>query len=66
MEPTGVTFRSATMADLPDCNRIWREGIDAYLQPMGFPPLPTDNPGLRRLHEHTLSTDPGRFMVAVS
>ena len=59
-----MTFRSAGAADLPDCNRIWREGIDAYLQPMGFPPLPTDNPGLRRLHEHTLATDPGRFMVA--
>jgi GNAT superfamily N-acetyltransferase len=31
---------------------------------MGFPPLPLDNPGLRRLHEHTLATDPSRFMVA--
>jgi GNAT superfamily N-acetyltransferase len=31
---------------------------------MGFPPLPTDNPGLRRLHGHTLATDPARFMVA--
>lgn len=63
-EPAGVTFRPADAADLPDCNRIWREGIDAYLQPMGFPLLPTDNPGLRRLHEHTLRTDPRRFMVA--
>jgi GNAT superfamily N-acetyltransferase len=63
-EPAGVAIRPAVTADLADCNRIWREGIDAYLQPMGFPPLPTDNPGLRRLHEHTLSTDPGRFMVA--
>jgi GNAT superfamily N-acetyltransferase len=64
LEPAGVAFRAAVTADLPDCNRIWREGIDAYLQPMGFPPLPTDNPGLRRLHEHTLATDPRRFMVA--
>ena len=62
--PAGVTFRPAGPDDLPDCNRIWREGIDAYLQPMGFPPLPTDNPGLRRLHEHTLATDPRGFMVA--
>jgi GNAT superfamily N-acetyltransferase len=59
-----VTFRPAVAADLPECNRIWRDGIDAYLQPMGLPPLPTDNPGLGRLHEHTLSTDPGRFVVA--
>lgn len=64
VEPRGVAFRPAGPDDLPDCNRIWREGIDAYLQPMGFPPLPADNPGLRRLHEHTLATDPARFMVA--
>jgi len=60
----GVSFRTGTEADLPECNRIWREGIDAYLLPMGFPPLPTDNPGLRRLHAHTLATDPTRFVVA--
>ena len=60
----GITFRPGADADLPECNRIWREGIDAYLQPMGFPPLPTDNPGLRRLHAHTLATDPSRFVVA--
>jgi GNAT superfamily N-acetyltransferase len=60
----GITFRPGADADLPECNRIWREGIDAYLRPMGFPPLPTDNPGLRRLHAHTLATDPSRFVVA--
>ena len=59
-----ISFRYATSDDLPEANRIWREGIDAYLQPMGFPPLPTDNPGLRRLHAHTLATDPERFVVA--
>lgn len=60
----GISFRPGTERDLPECNRIWREGIDAYLLPMGFPPLPTDNPGLRRLHAHTLATDPTRFAVA--
>ena len=60
----GITVRPATEADLPETNRLWRESIDAYLAPMGFPPLPTDNPGLRRLHTHTLATDPGRFLVA--
>ena len=60
----GLTFRPATPNDLSDCNRIWRAGIDAYLQPMGFPALPEDNPGVRRLHTHTLATDPNRFMVA--
>jgi GNAT superfamily N-acetyltransferase len=62
--PASITFRAGTHDDLPECNRIWREGIDAYLLPMGFPPLPTDNPGLRRLHAHTLATDAGRFVVA--
>ena len=63
-EPPGIDFRPATEADLPETNRLWRESIDAYLQPMGFPPLPSDNPGLRRLHGHTLATDPARFMIA--
>ena len=62
--PPTISFRTGTERDLPECNRIWREGIDAYLLPMGFPPLPTDNPGLRRLHAHTLATDPKRFVVA--
>jgi GNAT superfamily N-acetyltransferase len=60
----GIEIRPAALADLPDCHRIWREGIDAYLRPMGFPPLQVDNPGVRRLHDHTLRTDPRRFMVA--
>jgi len=60
----GISFRPGRLDDLPACNRIWREGIDAYLLPLGLPPLPTDNPSLRRLHEHTLATDPARFVVA--
>lgn len=60
----GIEMRPAVEADLPDCHGIWRDGIDAYLRPMGFPPLQTDNPGLRRLHDHTLATDPTRFLVA--
>ena len=62
--PGEITFRVGTERDLPECNRIWRESIDHYLLPMGFPPLPRDNPSLRRLHAHTLATDPSRFVVA--
>jgi len=62
--PVGISFRPGRAEDLPECNRIWREGIDAYIVPMGQLPLPTDNPSLRRLHAHTLATDPSRFMVA--
>jgi GNAT superfamily N-acetyltransferase len=60
----GITFRPALEVDLPECHRVWREAIDAYQARMAFPPMPEDNPGLRRLHRHALATDPSRFMVA--
>ena len=60
----GVTFRYATEADLPECSRIHRIGIDDYTMRMAFPPLPVENPGLVRLHAHTLASDPTRFQVA--
>jgi GNAT superfamily N-acetyltransferase len=59
-----VTFRYATEADLPECSRIHRIGIDDYTMRMAFPPLPVENPGLVRLHAHTLASDPTRFQVA--
>jgi GNAT superfamily N-acetyltransferase len=60
----GITFRYATEADLPECSRIHRVGIDDYLGRMAFPPMPVENPGLLRLHAHTLASDPTRFQVA--
>jgi GNAT superfamily N-acetyltransferase len=60
----GLTFRNATEVDLPDCSRLHRIAIDAYTMRMGFPPSPPENPGLLRLHAHTLATDPPRFQVA--
>lgn len=60
----GITFRYAAEADLPDCGRIHRIGIDDYMQRLGFPPSPGDNQNLLRLHAHTLGTDPARFQVA--
>ena len=62
--PVGMRYRPATVADLPDCERVWREGLDGYLGRLGFPDVPLENPGLRRLHAHTLATDPDRFWVA--
>lgn len=59
-----IAFRPAVEADLLDCHRIWRDALDAYLGRLGFPKLPEDNPGVRRLHAHALGTDPRRFMVA--
>jgi GNAT superfamily N-acetyltransferase len=60
----GITFRPAAEADLLDCHRVWRDAIDVYQARMGIPPMPEDNPGLRRLHRHAQATDPARFMVA--
>ncbi|HET6639416.1 MAG TPA: GNAT family N-acetyltransferase [Gemmatimonadota bacterium] len=60
----GISFRHATEADLPECSRIHRIGIDDYITRMAFPPLPVENPGLLRLHAHTLASDPARFQVA--
>lgn len=59
-----IRYRPATAADLPDCERVWREGLDGYLGRLGFPDVALENPGLRRLHAHTLATDPDRFWVA--
>ena len=61
---SGITFRYATDDDLPECGRIHQEGIDGYLVPMGFPPLPRENQSLLRLHAHTRATSPERFIVA--
>jgi GNAT superfamily N-acetyltransferase len=61
----GIALRRATEADLPDCERIWRDGLNEYLRRLNQVEIPADNPGLRRLHAHTLATDPDRFLVAV-
>jgi GNAT superfamily N-acetyltransferase len=60
----GITFRLAVDEDLPECGRIHQEGIDGYLVPLGFPPLPRENQSLLRLHAHTRATSPDRFIVA--
>jgi len=64
--PDDVQFRPATESDLPACERIWRAGLVGYLGPMGLGDIPEDNPGLRRLHAHTFTTDPARFWVATA
>jgi GNAT superfamily N-acetyltransferase len=61
----GISFRPASEADLLACEDVWRVGLDGYLGRLGFPEMPTENPGLRRLHAHTLATDPSRFWVAI-
>jgi GNAT superfamily N-acetyltransferase len=60
----GIRYRPATPADLPACERVWRDGINDYLLPLGQYEVPADNPSLRSLHAHCLATDPERFWVA--
>src|SRR5205823_713394 len=60
----GIVLRPATEAGLPACEEIWRDALNGYLGPLGVPDVGLDNPGLRRLHAHTLATDPSRFWVA--
>ncbi|HYN70637.1 MAG TPA: GNAT family N-acetyltransferase [Candidatus Eisenbacteria bacterium] len=62
--PDGVVLRLATPDDLPACEAVYRAALNGYLGPLGFPEIPTENPGLRRLHAHTLATDPTRFWLA--
>lgn len=59
-----VRYRPATEADLPACERIWRDALNDYLVPMGQYEVPADNPSLRLLHAHALATDPDGFWVA--
>jgi GNAT superfamily N-acetyltransferase len=61
----GITIRQATLGDLPEAHRVWRDAIDAYTEPLGAQPMPRENPGVMRLHAHCLATDPTRFQVAV-
>jgi GNAT superfamily N-acetyltransferase len=62
----GISLRPATEADLPACERIWRNGLNGYLKALGVPDVREDNPGLRKLHAHTLATDPSRFWVGTN
>jgi GNAT superfamily N-acetyltransferase len=64
LAPLGVGFRPARFDDLPDCGRLWRDGINDYARRLGQPDLPAENPGLTRLHAHALETDPQRFLMA--
>lgn len=59
-----VAYRPATEADLPACERTWRDALNDYLVPMGEYEIPPENPTLRLVHAHTLTTDPDSFWVA--
>ena len=62
--PVAVRYRPGREADLDDCTRIWRLGIEDYQGRLNQPAMPDDLAPLRRLLAHLLTTDPDRFWVA--
>jgi len=62
--PDGIALRRAVPHDLPACEAVYRAGLNSYLGPLGFPEIPAESPALRRLHEHTMTTDPQHFWLA--
>ncbi len=60
----GTAFRPARSDDLPECALIWREALNDYLEALNLEPIPDQLGPIGRLHAHTLSTDPDRFVVA--
>lgn len=64
--PVAVSYRPGREADLEDCTRIWRIGIEDYQARLNQPAMPEDLGPLRRLLAHLLATDPDRFWVATA
>jgi GNAT superfamily N-acetyltransferase len=62
--PAAVRYRPGVEADLEDCTRLWRLGIEDYQGRLNQPAMPDDLAPLRRLLLHLLTTDPDRFWVA--
>ena len=61
----GLTFRPATVEELPTCTAIWRTSINDYIRRLGQPEIPPEVNPVTRLFVHLRTTDPERFLVAV-
>ena len=59
-----VQFRPARRDDLRACREVWRESLNDYMGRVNEPLIPIEAESITRLHEHLLSTDPDRFVVA--
>ncbi len=60
----GLTFRPATVEQLPACAAIWRTSINDYIRHLGQPEIPPEVNPVTRLFVHLRTTDPDRFLVA--
>ncbi|MEO8571591.1 MAG: GNAT family N-acetyltransferase [Chloroflexota bacterium] len=61
----GLTFRPATVEEVPACAAIWRTSINDYIRRLGQPEIPPEVHPISRLFVHLRTTDPDRFLVAV-
>jgi GNAT superfamily N-acetyltransferase len=61
-----LTCRPATPDELPACAEIWRISINDYTRRLGQPDVPTETGPLLRLYAHLQSSDPERFVVAMT
>ena len=61
-----ITFRAAREDDIPRCAEVWYTATNHYVTALNQPPLPDDLSIISRLYVHLLSSDPERFVVAVT
>jgi GNAT superfamily N-acetyltransferase len=59
-----VRYRPGGEADLDACTALWKAGIDDYQARLNQPAAADDLRPLRRLLEHLVTTDRGRFWIA--
>lgn len=66
IQPGSLTYRPVRPDELGACAEVWRHGINDYTRRLNQPDVPPDTASLVRLYAHLQSTDPERFVVAVT
>jgi GNAT superfamily N-acetyltransferase len=61
-----LAYRPARADEMETCAGIWRTSINDYIVRLGQPEMPEDVAPTVRLFTHLQSTDPNRFIVALS
>ena len=62
----GLVYRPAHPSEIAVCAEIWRVSINHYIVPLGQHEIPPDTNQVIRLFAHLRTTDPERFVVAIS
>lgn len=61
-----IEFRRASDDDIPHCAEVWFAATNHYVTALNQPPLPDDLSIISKLYVHLRTTDPERFVVAVT